>query len=182
MFLTQLRPEPLRCLPFLGRLTILWLLVCVHPARADDAGDTFTNNLLTDLAPILALFGEQVTKQFMSQAFTVYDCIIFAACPIGIVTAVVSTIRVAAPNLWKAVVGRARESRAAAELEILSSTSDEVCELWNGHGIVRLMGSPQVLQLMYIDKLKDGADCGLFTLAGQNASDVKFKGKFVQSR
>ncbi|KAH8586804.1 hypothetical protein B0O99DRAFT_489413, partial [Bisporella sp. PMI_857] len=132
--------------------------------QSDDAGETFTNNLLTDLAPILALFGEQVTKQFMSQSFTWYDCIIFAACPIGIMTAIVSVIRVAAPNSWKAIVGRARASRAAAELEILSSTSDEVCELWNGHGIVRLMGSPQVLELIYIDKLKGEEDCGLFTL------------------
>lgn len=32
------------------------------------AGDNFSNNLFTDLAPLLTLFGEQVTKQFMSQA------------------------------------------------------------------------------------------------------------------
>jgi hypothetical protein len=32
------------------------------------AGENFSNNLFTDLAPLLTLFGEQVTKQFMSQA------------------------------------------------------------------------------------------------------------------
>jgi hypothetical protein len=30
-----------------------------------------------------------------------------------------------------------------------SSTSDDVCELWNGVGIVRVAGSPDILQLIY---------------------------------
>ncbi|KAF8250990.1 hypothetical protein K440DRAFT_540557, partial [Wilcoxina mikolae CBS 423.85] len=149
-----------------GFVVILAVITCIHidTARADDSGDSFTNNLLTDLAPILSLFGEQVTKQFLSQSFTWYECVIFAVCPLGIITAVVSAIRVAAPTSWKAVVGRARESRAAAELELLSSTSDEVCELWSGEAIVRVMGSPQVLELVYI---KGGANCGLYTLQEQ---------------
>jgi hypothetical protein len=31
-------------------------------------GSDFSNNLFSDLAPLLSLFGEQVTKQFLSQA------------------------------------------------------------------------------------------------------------------
>jgi hypothetical protein len=31
-------------------------------------GSDFSNNLFSDLAPLLTLFGEQVTKQFLSQA------------------------------------------------------------------------------------------------------------------
>lgn len=31
---------------------------------AEDSGDEFSNNLFTDIAPILALFGEQVGPQF----------------------------------------------------------------------------------------------------------------------
>ncbi|KAF2188141.1 hypothetical protein K469DRAFT_567174 [Zopfia rhizophila CBS 207.26] len=58
----------------------------------------FTNNLLTDLALILALFGEQVTKQFISLLFTVYNCIIFTICLLGIITAIISVIRVTGPN------------------------------------------------------------------------------------
>ncbi|KAK3366747.1 hypothetical protein B0T24DRAFT_534372, partial [Lasiosphaeria ovina] len=106
--------------------------------------------------------------QFISRSLTVYDCIIFSSCSIGIMTAVVSAIRVAAPNAWKAIVGRAMESRAVAELEVLSSTSNEVCEPWNGHGIVRVMGSPEVLELLYMDERKAKDDCGLFTLTGEN--------------
>ncbi|KAF8532218.1 hypothetical protein BDD12DRAFT_14592, partial [Trichophaea hybrida] len=32
----------------------------------------------------------------------------------------------------------------------MSSTSDDVCELWNGKGIVRVLGWSDVLELIYI--------------------------------
>jgi len=37
---------------------------------------------------------------------------------------------------------RARESQSTAEQKLLSSTSDDVCELWSGKEVVRLIGSP----------------------------------------
>lgn len=39
-------------------------------ARASllEDGEDFSNNLVSDLAPLLALFGERVTTQFMSQS------------------------------------------------------------------------------------------------------------------
>ncbi|TGZ78784.1 hypothetical protein EX30DRAFT_309612, partial [Ascodesmis nigricans] len=132
--------------------------------RAEDKGDVVTDNLLTDFAPILALFGEKVTTQWLSGTFGWHDCLIFAVCPLGIITAVVSVIRVAAPNSWKAIVGRARESRALAELDLLSSTSDEVCELWSGQALVRVMGSPSVFEVAYIDDLKNQTTLGLHTI------------------
>ncbi|KAL8820232.1 MAG: hypothetical protein Q9191_007559, partial [Dirinaria sp. TL-2023a] len=39
---------------------------------------------------------------------------------------------------------RARESRASAEAELLSSTSDNVCELWSGQEVVRALGEPRM--------------------------------------
>lgn len=60
------------------------------------------------------------------------DHVIFAMAPLGILTAVIGAIRVGGPSWARAVVGRARETRAAAELELMSSTSHEVCELFNG--------------------------------------------------
>lgn len=35
---------------------------------AADWWDDFSNNLATDLSPLLALFGEQVTQQFLSES------------------------------------------------------------------------------------------------------------------
>ncbi|UQC89398.1 uncharacterized protein CLUP02_14927 [Colletotrichum lupini] len=45
---------------------------------AADDGDDFVNNLFSDLAPLLALFGERVTMQFMSQSLGWADNIVLA--------------------------------------------------------------------------------------------------------
>jgi hypothetical protein len=77
------RPLTMRAFAILLALAI----GCLTPTAADD-GDDFTNNLFTDLAPcvysglirtndadreprLLALFGEQFAKQFMSQSSSV---------------------------------------------------------------------------------------------------------------
>ncbi|KAK1242983.1 hypothetical protein MKX08_005795 [Trichoderma sp. CBMAI-0020] len=106
-----------------------------------DSGDDFSNNLFTDLSPVLALFGERVTMQFLSQCMGWSECIILAAGPLGILTMIVAAIRVGGPPWLKALVGRATENIATAELELMSSTSNEVCELWNGKDVVRCTGS-----------------------------------------
>ena len=112
-------------------------------------GDEFSNNLFSDLAPLLTLFGEQVTKQFMSESMGWADHIAFAMAPLGVVTGIVGAIRVGGPTWLKAIIGRARENRAMAEVELMSSTSHEVCELWNGWQTVRLMGTPMVCDVLW---------------------------------
>jgi len=65
----------------------------------------------------------------------------------------------------RAVIGRARENRATVELELMSSTSHEVCELWNGQGLVRTMGRPEVQQIIYFEELKNDLETfGLHTM------------------
>ncbi|KAK2057113.1 hypothetical protein LY76DRAFT_617418 [Colletotrichum caudatum] len=86
--------------------------------------------------------------QFMSGAMGWADTIILAMAPLGIITAIVAAIRVGGPSWLKAVIGRARENLAVAEAELMSSTSQEVCELWNGREIVRCMGSPSVTEFI----------------------------------
>jgi hypothetical protein len=113
-------------------------------------GESFSNNLLSDLAPLLTLFGEQVTKQFLSMSMGWADDILLALGPLGIMTIVVSNIRVGGVRRLKAIVGRARESRAAAEAELLSSTSHEVCEMWNGQEIVRTFGQPHTEEMILV--------------------------------
>ncbi|OTA00586.1 hypothetical protein A9Z42_0008190 [Trichoderma parareesei] len=130
--------------PILAMLLMLWFA-----GRASaDGGDDFANNLASDLGPIIALFGERVVMQFMSQAMGIADCILLAVAPIGAITVVVSAIRVAGPTWLKSFIGRARENLSAAEVEVMSSTSDEACELWNGHGVVRCPGSADIYQFI----------------------------------
>lgn len=114
---------------------------------------------------LLALFGEQFAKQYLSQSFSLIDSIIFALAPLGIITAVVGAIRVGGPMWLKAAIGRARENRAVAELELMTSTSDEVGELWQDGAVVRLLGKPDSLQLIYFEKFRDDNETfGLFTV------------------
>ncbi|VUC22150.1 unnamed protein product [Clonostachys rosea] len=131
-------------------LVLVLVCWCVAGVSAADEGDDFSNNLFSDLAPLLALFGERVTMQFMSQSMGWADHIILAMGPLGILTVVVGAIRVGGPTWLKALVGRAMENLAAAEMDILSSTSPEVCELWNGEQVVRCMGPSPVTEFIVL--------------------------------
>ncbi|RSL62804.1 hypothetical protein CEP51_013406 [Fusarium floridanum] len=134
-------------------LALLLFLPCFVQALFGSSNDTgfweeFGNNFATDLAPIISLFGEQVTKQFLSESTTILDTIIFAVGPLGIITAIVSCIRVSGSSFLKSVVGRAREPHAVPEVELCSSTSESVCELWSNGGICRVFGRPKILEFI----------------------------------
>jgi hypothetical protein len=73
--------------------------------------------------------------------------------PLGILPTLWSAIRVSGPQWLKSLIGRAREDSSAAEIELTSATSDEVCELYNGQAIVRTTGNPlMVKQLIYVQE------------------------------
>ena len=75
-------------------------------------------------------------------------------------------IRIGGPGWLKAVVGRARENRTAAEVELTTSTSPDVCELWNGTAVVRTVGSPKIIALLHFHGEGPGFETtsGLFTV------------------
>lgn len=112
-----------------------------------DSWDDFTNNLATDLAPLITLFGEQVTKQYLSESVGFLDTLIFALAPLGILTAVVSAIRVSGSPSLRAFIGRAQEGPGNAEVELLSCTSETTAEIWNDGGIARVFGKPRLLEV-----------------------------------
>ncbi|KAG5751047.1 hypothetical protein H9Q70_006325 [Fusarium xylarioides] len=127
------------------RLLIMTLLAGTA-AAADDA--EFAFNLFSDIAPVIALFGDQFARQFMSESLTWVDHVVFAMVPLGILTAITAAIRVQGSPVAKAFIGRARENKALAEIELMSSTSGEVCELFNGNSIVRAMGKPGITEFL----------------------------------
>ncbi|KAF4930951.1 hypothetical protein CGCVW01_v000720 [Colletotrichum viniferum] len=96
--------------------------------------------MATDLVPLLALFGERVTMQFLSESTSWVDNFIFAMAPLGVVTAVVSAIRVCGGPGLRAFIGRAQDGGGIAEAELCSSTSRDVCELYHNGAIVRVFG------------------------------------------
>ncbi|OAL54770.1 hypothetical protein IQ07DRAFT_501735 [Pyrenochaeta sp. DS3sAY3a] len=116
-------------------------------AKSDNDGE-FAFNLFTDIAPLLALLGDQFARQFTSESLTWVDHLISAMVPLGILGYVTGAIRVQGPRLAKSSIGRGRENRALAEIELMSSTSNEVCELFNGKSIIRVMGKPMIAQIL----------------------------------
>ena len=78
--------------------------------------------------------------QFLSQSTGWADILLLSMAPLGIITIIVSAIRVGGPAWLKGAVGRARENLAVAEVDLLTSTTD-ACELWNGREIIRCMGA-----------------------------------------
>ncbi|KAF8533811.1 hypothetical protein BDD12DRAFT_759006 [Trichophaea hybrida] len=155
-------------------------MVLASPNPAD-----MTSNLISDFSPLLSLFGEQFARQFMSESTSWIDCLIFSLAPLGILTTIVGAIRVGGPSWLKALIGRARETFATAEMEIMSSTSYEVCECWNGSTIVRVMGVPKIFELLFFLDIYHGEDevehrkdrsFGLYTL-----EDAENQGILVQA-
>lgn len=134
-------------------LRYIFTLLSLAALAAADSSTTqwneFANNFATDLAPIITLFGEQVTKQFLSESTSFLDNIIFGVAPLGILTGVVSVIRVYGNASLKSFIGRAQEAHGVAEAELCSSTSQDVCELWSNGGICRVFGRPKILEFFY---------------------------------
>ncbi|KAL4986628.1 hypothetical protein BDW68DRAFT_162964 [Aspergillus falconensis] len=143
-------------------MLFLFLLLIGIPAVAAQGWDDFSNNLATDLAPFLSLFGEQVTKQYLSESTTFLDYFIFAMAPMGIITALVSMIRVCGSPALRAFIGRAQEGSGEAEAELCSSTGRDVCEVYHNGGIARVFGRPKILEVIYNPDYL-GYDSGIYT-------------------
>lgn len=128
------------------------LLLCAifsRRAAADDLSD-FSNDLVTDVGPLLVLFGESMTRQYLSESTSFVDYFIFAMAPIGIITAIVSAIRVCGHSTLRAFIGRSQEGDGLIEAELCTSTSRDVCELFNKGGITRVLGRPCILELIHL--------------------------------
>ncbi|CAI7577670.1 unnamed protein product [Penicillium glandicola] len=100
-------------------------------------------------APLITLFGERLTKQFLSESISTLDNVIFALSPLGVLTAIVSVIRICGSSSLKAFVGRAQEGPAEAEIELLPCVSESTAELFNDGGITRVFGRPKLLEIVF---------------------------------
>ncbi|KAK6506587.1 hypothetical protein TWF481_005045 [Arthrobotrys musiformis] len=71
--------------------------------------------------------------------------------PLGLLTAVVSVIRVCGSASLRAFIGRAQEGTGVAELELLSCTSETTAEIYNEGGVARVFGEPQILEIVVVN-------------------------------
>jgi len=126
--------------------------------KADDGLSDFSNNLASDIAPLLVLFGDSMTKQYLSESTTPVDYFIFAMAPIGILTTMISTIRVCGHLPLRAFVGKSQEGEGVVEADLCTSTNADVCELFNRGGIARVLGSPSILEVVLVRKHGQNSD------------------------
>ena len=71
----------------------------------------------------------------------------------GVITAIIGAVRIGGPGWLRAIVGRAKENFATAEVELTTSTSSNACELWDGEVVVRLLGAPKITEFIYFPEL-----------------------------
>ncbi|RYP44867.1 hypothetical protein DL768_008730 [Monosporascus sp. mg162] len=146
------------------------IFALVPGVRAGDDLSDFSNNLATDLGPLLALFGDSITVQYLSESTSFLDYFIFAMAPIGIITAIVSTIRVCGSPSLRAFIGRSQEGDATIEAALCTSTSRDVCEMFNKGGITRVLGRPSILELVHNPSSGRNENLNLFRSYLESAS------------
>ncbi|KAL2148633.1 hypothetical protein VTH82DRAFT_2187 [Thermothelomyces myriococcoides] len=146
----------------MAKVWLLSIFTVGFVAAETDGLTDFSNNLASDIGPLLVLFGESMTKQYLSESTSFLDYFIFAMAPIGIITAVVSTIRLCGHSSLRAFIGRSQEGDGVIEAELCTSTSRDVCELFTRGGITRVLGRPSILELIYDPRRRNDDTAGLF--------------------
>jgi hypothetical protein len=80
-----------------------------------------------------------------------FDYVVFAVGPLGVGWAVIATIRALGPKWLKGRIGKSDESEALVERDLMSSTSDRVCELWDGEKVVREIRPGKIKEFLLLD-------------------------------
>ncbi|RPA72464.1 hypothetical protein BJ508DRAFT_419459 [Ascobolus immersus RN42] len=89
--------------------------------------------LVANIAPLLVLVGEKHVKEYFKTMSKASHQILFAAGPIGLVTAVTTLIRIKGSAPLKRLIGRSFETRAEMFADVTGLSSGEVAfELKNG--------------------------------------------------
>ncbi|KAH8755140.1 hypothetical protein F5882DRAFT_308120, partial [Hyaloscypha sp. PMI_1271] len=138
------------------------------PAGPTVDGNNFGNNAFTNFAPLLTLFGDEITKQFLSTSMGWADDVLLGVAPIGIMTIIVCAIRIGGNRFLRSLIGsvnylkcRARDSPDDEEKEILPSTSANVREIWDGNRIIRQTGESKITEFVFDSKYGRYEDDGV---------------------
>ncbi|KAL2859420.1 hypothetical protein BJX68DRAFT_252352 [Aspergillus pseudodeflectus] len=121
--------------------------VCFSNSSA--IADSTTKNFISGVTVLISLFGRDATNRFLSQSVSIFDWLIFALAPLGVPTAIIAVIRTSQMQFLKRMVGLAEDKVSDVEKDLLSSTSDEVSEIWDGEKVVRVIHPSTVSELFF---------------------------------
>lgn len=93
--------------------------------------------------------------------------------PIGIISTVTAVIRLCGNSALRAFIGKAQEGESTVEAELCTSTSADVCELFDKDGITRVLGRPDIMEIVYIpEELHTEPRFHLFTQYLKNNPEI----------
>lgn len=85
-------PQPLFSSKNSNRFHVAITFLLMMALASATTTDNILSNFGSDAAPLLALFGEKITIEYLGELLSWIHNLIFAIAPLGIITAIVSTI------------------------------------------------------------------------------------------
>ncbi|RAL09283.1 uncharacterized protein BO97DRAFT_427553 [Aspergillus homomorphus CBS 101889] len=143
----------------------------------NNTGDPMTRDFISGVTILLALFGKDATNVFLSQSVSVLDWVLFAIAPMGVPFAVLAVIRTSQMHFLKSLAGLAEDKPAHVERDLMSSTSSEVSEIWDGKKVVRVIAPSRVSELFFTGFDASQLSYGFFT-----AHDAKFGARILERK
>jgi hypothetical protein len=113
--------------------------------------DNISVGVVAQILPILSIFGQDLTNTFLRESLSWSDYIIFAVGPLGIIWVLTAILKTIGPEKLKKYIQNSYDE-PLIEQALMSSTSSEVCELWNGREVVRLIRkAPRIREFFVIN-------------------------------
>ncbi|KAF8462867.1 hypothetical protein BDZ91DRAFT_733582 [Kalaharituber pfeilii] len=140
----------------------LVLVLFVQPILGDsdtaiDKSSDVWAALIANIAPLLILVGEKHVKAYFKVMSRNSHYLLYAAGPIGLITAVTTLIRLNGTKMLKRLIGRQFETRAEVLADVTSVTAGEVyLELKNGNLEQTTNPDPKDWALFYVHGKQSG--------------------------
>ncbi|MCJ1260138.1 Rho GTPase, partial [Lignoscripta atroalba] len=147
-----------------------------------DGASAFTNSsdawasLVANVAPLLILVGEKHVKAYFKTMFRRSEFFLYAVSPIGLVTALVTLIRLYGYPLMKRIIGRQFETRAEVLADVTSVSVGEVSSDFHRHRLTleqTTMPSPEHQALFGVYLRTKASDATMFSTLYQRAALVR---------
>ncbi|KAI5857798.1 hypothetical protein BZA05DRAFT_106487 [Tricharina praecox] len=163
---------PRNSLQFLNISRLIVLMIYIDPSFAANSSIATSSDvwaaLVANIAPLLVLVGEKHVKAYFKIMCRTSHHLLYAAGPIGLVTAITTLVRLNGSPLLKRIIGRQFETRAEVLADVTSVTAGDVClELKNGKLEQTTNPDPQDWAQFYVHGKKvGGAQVALDYAAG----------------
>ena len=130
-----------------GSHYILLVQICLSHVRAvlgyplrttsppfGQSSDTWAQ-VVANVAPLMALVGERNAKEYMRNASSWHQLLPLATAPLGILSILVSSIRLSGPGFLRRLVGRDSERRSEALVELTPLSVFPAASVYTPRGV-----------------------------------------------